>query len=528
MSYPELHDALHILIIDDDAVDRRALLRALRAGDSQWTLWEAADRDAAFGLLQHQPMDGILLDYQLPGTDGGAVLHELRARGVHAPVVVVTGQGDEEIAVALMKAGAADYLVKGRITPEVLIRSLRHTIRVAQTEHALRTATSQRDQAEAALAHSEQVLATILRGIGDAVIATDAAKRVIFLNPMAEHLTGWSASEAHGQDFAQVLPLRDVVADHPLAGPPDATAILGTRVVIARALAAPPRGAPFPLAGTCAPIGGAMNDGAVMVFHDMTDHVRTEERLQLLADISHALAASLDPQDSLMRVAELLAGRLADSCAIDLLHPDGTLESVAIQHGAGMAPAAAAEFADRHRRMAKALAQPAREDVETGGAHTAVTVTWLSLPLMAHGDLCGVLSLERATPFRDAERQTATEIAQRSALAVKHALLYQTAHAAVQVRDTFLSIAAHELKTPLTTLSGYIQLLQRRMARIAGIEERDYRALALIADQAHRLNRMIQSLFDVSRLQLGQLTIERAPLDLGALAMRVIQEIEPT
>jgi signal transduction histidine kinase len=101
------------------------------------------------------------------------------------------------------------------------------------------------------------------------------------------------------------------------------------------------------------------------------------------------------------------------------------------------------------------------------------------------------------------------------------------AEAAVRVRDTFLSTAAHELKTPLTVLLGNIQLLQRHN-RAASLPEREQRLLRIVGEQAARLNRLTSVMLDISRLQTGQLTIVRAPCDIGALVQRVVDEVRPT
>ncbi|HEU5015422.1 MAG TPA: ATP-binding protein [Roseiflexaceae bacterium] len=102
------------------------------------------------------------------------------------------------------------------------------------------------------------------------------------------------------------------------------------------------------------------------------------------------------------------------------------------------------------------------------------------------------------------------------------------AEAAVRMRDQFLSIAAHELKTPLTSLLGNVQLLQRRSKRDASLGERNVRVLNVIYNQTVRLNRMIEALLDISRLETGQLTIARQALDINELVRRVAAEIEPS
>src|SRR5262249_8664857 len=79
----------------------------------------------------------------------------------------------------------------------------------------------------------------------------------------------------------------------------------------------------------------------------------------------------------------------------------------------------------------------------------------------------------------------------------------------------------------LTTLMGNIDLIQRRARREGGLSERDSRAIGVAAQQARRLKQMIDSLLDLSRLELGQLSIDPTPLDLGRMARRVVDEVQP-
>jgi len=96
------------------------------------------------------------------------------------------------------------------------------------------------------------------------------------------------------------------------------------------------------------------------------------------------------------------------------------------------------------------------------------------------------------------------------------------------MRDTFLTILAHELRTPLTSLLGTAQLLLRRAQREGAIADRDRRSLEVIVEQAARLNDMVSFQLDISRLHTDQLQIERAPVDVTALAKLVVEEVLPT
>jgi signal transduction histidine kinase len=106
------------------------------------------------------------------------------------------------------------------------------------------------------------------------------------------------------------------------------------------------------------------------------------------------------------------------------------------------------------------------------------------------------------------------------------AVLAVEAQDAIRLRDEFLAVASHELKTPITGLLGQTQLLLRR-ARKANMSERDQEAARVIVEQAQRLNALVATLLDVSRIQGGQFQITREPLDLCDVVRRVVVEVEP-
>ena len=124
-----------------------------------------------------------------------------------------------------------------------------------------------------------------------------------------------------------------------------------------------------------------------------------------------------------------------------------------------------------------------------------------------------------------AERKRVEE--ERARLLVREQQARVEAESAVRLRDQFLSIASHELKTPLTTLLGNTQLLRRRVAREGGLSQRNQQALGVVEQQATRLKKLIEALLDISRIQNGQLTITHQRIDLNALAGRMVREVQP-
>jgi signal transduction histidine kinase len=137
----------------------------------------------------------------------------------------------------------------------------------------------------------------------------------------------------------------------------------------------------------------------------------------------------------------------------------------------------------------------------------------------------GLAAANQALHAEIAERQHVEE--ERAKLLVREQQARADAEAAVHVRDQFLSIAAHELRTPLTSLLGNAQLLQRRAVRDSTLNERNQQALRVIEQQAIRLKRLIDALLDISRIQNGQLLLSHKPLDLEALAQRMVHEVQP-
>jgi signal transduction histidine kinase/DNA-binding response OmpR family regulator len=125
---------LKILVVDDDDVDRMAVRRALKASGLEASVTEAEDASSALNRLSKEHFDCTLLDYRMPGSDGLDVVRQAREKGILVPFIMLTGFGDEQTAVELMKAGAADYIPKSLLTPERLALSLRGVLRIHQAE----------------------------------------------------------------------------------------------------------------------------------------------------------------------------------------------------------------------------------------------------------------------------------------------------------------------------------------------------------------------------------------------------------
>jgi PAS domain S-box-containing protein len=271
--------------------------------------------------------------------------------------------------------------------------------------------------------------------------------------------------------------------------------------------------------------------GLIGVSWDITEQQRAHERLRLLSEASAALGASIDYETTLTQLAELILPALANACTIALLGPDQTLRRLTLARSqavpaAVQIPGAPARPDDPHPvwralRSGESILLDAPPEAPASAACTLI------VPLVARQQPLGVLSaslIDRGRSFTPQDVQLIEEIARRAALAVDHARLYRDTQVALQARDTFLSIASHELKTPLTSILGYTYVLRQTSDSAGPVEERTQRAVAVIERQAQRLNALIDNMLDLSRIQRGQLSIERRPVDLRALVTRAVEE----
>ena len=123
---------IRVLLVEDDAVDRMAVHRALRQGRQPHEQIEVEDAATiAMGLsrLETVPFDCALVDYRLPDGDAVGLLDELVARkSKRTPIIILTGHDDEATAIRALHGGAQDYLLKGSLDGNVLIRTIRYAI----------------------------------------------------------------------------------------------------------------------------------------------------------------------------------------------------------------------------------------------------------------------------------------------------------------------------------------------------------------------------------------------------------------
>lgn len=173
-----------ILIVEDDLVDLKLLERLLTRSALSKAIVHSADYlEVARTRLQQENYDVILSDLGLPDCSGLQAVKELQQSSPDTPLIVLSGLDDEDTAVSAVKHGAQDYLIKGQVDGQVLVRAIQYAIERKKSERNLQAA--------------EQRYRTIFENSAVAIMMVDDQERLISWNRFTEQLLGMTNKELH-------------------------------------------------------------------------------------------------------------------------------------------------------------------------------------------------------------------------------------------------------------------------------------------------------------------------------------------
>jgi signal transduction histidine kinase len=281
---------------------------------------------------------------------------------------------------------------------------------------------------------------------------------------------------------------------------------------------------------------------------------RREETMRFFAEASTLLSSSLDYVSICQRLAALVVPSFADWCGVEVLD-DNELHSLAIAHVDPAKVEVAREMRRRYppdsasehgpygvaRSGRPELVNEISDELVIRGARNQEHLSFirdlglrsvLIVPLVAGGRPIGVLNLvwaESGRHYGPEDLDMMQELGRRAGLAIENARLYDEARSAVKLRDEFLSIASHELKTPLTSLRLKVDAIQRSAMRAAN-EPIDVAKLSArvqsVDKQLDRLTELVDALLDVSRATAGRLQLKLEPVDLTAVVFATAERFK--
>jgi two-component system sensor histidine kinase BarA len=489
-----MKDFIKILVVEDDEVDRMAVRRALKTAGIPVEITVAVDCKSAMETLasanvsttsNQKDFECALLDYRLPDGDGLTLVREIRNTGSKIPLIVLTGQGDEELAVELMRSGASDYLAKSKLSPENLGRSLRNAVRIYRAETEAQKATQR-------LRDSEERYRLVLEGSNDGIWDWDLVTQEIYCNDRLYEITGLSPTEVTvSYDlFCQLLHPEDrltvsqALGDH-LQNNIELEVefrLLHTsgeyRYCIARGKAwRDASGRPFRVSG---------------IVSDITDRKRAEEALRFLAEASARLSASLDWEKTLQTLAQVSVPFLADLCIVDIVENE-TVRRMGIAHVEPAQEDMVRQLLERyppnlnsghpvmrvissgvtqvHEVSDQVLQQAAQDEEHLQTLREMNFKSYMTLPLLVRGRILGAISFlsnQKERRYASPQLAIAEELVRRAALSIENGKLYrETQKTSDNLREAIVILG--EQQQQLRTLQQLTNLLNQRLTDLPGL-----------------------------------------------------------
>jgi PAS domain S-box-containing protein len=511
-----------ILIVDDSPTDQTIYSRYLQDDAHQdYEIWQAESGEMGLSLCQQALPDAILLDFSLPDMTGLEFLQQLQ----HHPeerflsVMILTGQGNEEIAVAAMKRGASDYLVKGTTTPERLRLAVQQGIEKARLNRTLD--------------RSEHRFRTSIENMLDcfAIYKSDRDDQgciisftVEYVNAATCSANGMSAEEHIGQSLSDFIPAdyypdvfkfcRHVVETgesqrHELLFRDAANDALTFTQAFDISVA-------------------KLEDGFVASWRDITDRKQTELALQKAnEDLEQRIR---DRTSELLDVNRQLQQELRDRQRAE----------TEFRVLSDAAPVGIFRI-DAHRRCtyvnprAEAICGYTFEEAMGDGWHQfihpddfqRVLSRWVASTAAQTGFFDEVRYIHRDRTVRVGRVATAP-IWSGSGELIGHVGSIED----ITERDTvermkreFLSIVSHELRTPLASIRGALGLLSS--GRLIDDPETAQEMIEIAKEDTERLVRLVNDILDLERLESGQFTLKKHWCDAATLMRRSIESLQP-
>ena len=378
-----------------------------------------------------------------------------------------------------------------------------------------------------ALRDSEASFRNMIEKNADAMMVVQPNGVICFANPAAEELLGRGTGELVGEMFG--IPLT-----------PDKTTEIDIPGDLCDARVAEMR------------VVEAVWDGELAhlaSLRDVTDRKHASEALTFVAEASRLLADSLDYPKTISSVAALAVAHLADWCMIDLVDDEAkTIRRVAVVHAEqsqqpvadqlknsrpteGSSDAIARVMASGEPQVHARVSDAILASLSCGGqSHEVLNrlgcKSVMVVPLKARGRMLGAITFVSSCTsrrYRVGDLRLAKDLAQRAALAIDNARLYDDAQMAVRRRDEFLAMLAHELRNPLAAVQSAVDVMRGDSVSSPLLA----RAREVIERQGQQMARLLDDLLDIARVMRGKIELRRESAELTQIVRHAVQTIQP-
>jgi PAS domain S-box-containing protein len=410
---------------------------------------------------------------------------------------------------------------------------------------------SEARRARELLQFSEARFSGIISISADAIISIDEQQRITLFNSGAERIFGYSKAEAIGARVDLLLPER-LQAFHRThvagfaAGPETARQMAEhVETIVGRRK----NGEEFPAEAAISNLHVAGSTILTVALRDITARERIEKEQRFLSEAGAVLASSLDYEQTLATVGQLVVRDLADWCVVDIIEGDEQLKRLKVVSADPNKAALALQLeripldlsrpslirlvvASRRPVVIERVTPRELESFAQSAEHlrllrAADPRSVIGLPLLIREQLLGVLVFISSSPSRvygTSDIPFAEALAQRAALAIENGRLYRAAVQATRLRDEVLGVVAHDLRNPLAVILMRSAAQRRRGSEP---ERRDQASSEAIHRSANRMKRLINDLVDVTMVEAGQLGLDRAAVCARRLLVDAVESQRP-
>ncbi|PST82721.1 histidine kinase [Pedobacter yulinensis] len=397
-------------------------------------------------------------------------------------------------------------------------------------------------------ASKQAMLAAIVESSDDAIISKRLDGTITSWNAGAQRIFGYSEAETVGKSITILIPESRLHEEEHIID----NIKNGRRVDHFQTIRLHKAGYEIPISLTVSPIRDLKGQiiGASKVARDVTEQVRSQdllkryaENMEMLNSIGKSISEKLDIQTILQRVTDAtkkITGATFGAFLYNTMNEEGESLSLYALSGTAAAPGPVLAAADK-AFFQQMFSEPVSVRLDNLGSHPEYSrqmpelafagmelkpASLLTVPVVSgSGQLIGGLIFGHPEPavFTADHEDIVGSIASQAAVAIERSRLFEELQLLSEKKDEFVALASHELKTPLTSIKGYLQVLARNHAGQA-----DSLFLNKCLSQVEKLNSLIADMLDMSKIEAGKLVFNLEELDIRALLADVIDTFRHT